>query len=132
MDGECREWWGLTGLEYATWLRENEIAGKVDKAVRERSMWLAATAELRETKEVERTGPASPAPCLQGRREGEGTTRELRELREHLAHFQQSSEFRVQINRFQSSVSSLHQLIPRFRFEFRSIDSKVSFRISIN
>ena len=70
---------GPYGLEYATWLRENKFASKVDKAVRERRVWLAAAAELRETEEVKRTGPASPAPCLQGLRWGE--TRRIQEAR---------------------------------------------------
>ena len=51
------------------------IESMVDKAVRERCVWLAAAAELRETEEVKRTGPASPAPCLQGRRKGEDAGR---------------------------------------------------------
>ena len=87
MDGEYREGWDWT--EYETLLREETIAWKVDKAVRERRVWLAAAAELRETEEVKRTGPASPAPCLQGRKKGEdvelclpGTTREDREHKE--------------------------------------------------
>ena len=39
-----------------------------DKAVRVRRAWLAerAAAEPRETKEVKRTGPESPAPRLEG------------------------------------------------------------------
>ena len=43
------------------------------KAVRERRAWLAepAAAEPRETEEVKRTGPESPAPRLQGREKGE-------------------------------------------------------------
>jgi hypothetical protein len=91
MDGEGVEGWELNiPAEYGIYLREDEIASRVDKAVRERRVWLAAAAELRETEEVKRTGPASPAPCLQGRRKGEdvelclpGTTREDREHREH-------------------------------------------------
>ena len=91
MDGEYKEGWVLNiPADIAAYLREDEIASKVNKAVRERRVWLAAAAELRETEEVKRTGPASPAPCLQGRRKGEdvelclpGTTREDREHREH-------------------------------------------------
>ena len=77
MDGEYKEGWDWT--EYATLLREETIAWKVDKAVRERRVWLAAAAELRETKEVKRTGPASLAPCLQGL--GWGETRRIQEAR---------------------------------------------------
>ena len=94
MDGEYKEGWDWT--EYATLLREETIAWKVDKAVRERRVWLAAAAEPRETEEVKRTGPASPAPCLQGLRWGEtgriqeartvqGSTQEDRE-RSDLSH----------------------------------------------
>ena len=49
-------------LDYTTCLRDYLIEWMVDKAVRERRVWLAV--ELRETKEMKRTGPASPAPCL--------------------------------------------------------------------
>ena len=94
MDGEYKEGWDWT--EYATLLREETIAWKVDKAVRERRVWLAAAAEPREAEEVKRTGPASPAPCLQGLRWGEtgriqeartvqGSTQEDRE-RSDLSH----------------------------------------------
>jgi hypothetical protein len=94
MDGEYKAGWDWT--EYATLLREETIAWKVDKAVRERRVWLAAAAEPRETEEVKRTGPASPAPCLQGLRWGEtgriqeartvqGSTQEDRE-RSDLSH----------------------------------------------
>ena len=86
MDEEIKrlDW---TGVD-ETLLREDTIASMVDKAVRERRVWLAAAAELRETEEVKRTGPASPAPCLQGRRRGEdgeyaGTARTIQEHREH-------------------------------------------------
>ena len=94
MDGEYKEGWDWT--EYATLLREETIAWKVDKAVRKRRVWLAAAAEPREKEEGKRTGPASPAPCLQGLRWGEtgriqeartvqGSTQEDRE-RSDLSH----------------------------------------------
>ena len=69
---------------YATYLREDRIASMVDRAVRERRVWLAAGAELKETEEVKRTGPASPAPCLQGRRKSADVEdNQTREDREH-------------------------------------------------
>ena len=86
MDEEGERFDGDRWLDYTRCLREDLIESMVDEAVRERRVWLAAAAELRETEEVKRTGPASPAPCLQGRRKGEdvepGTTREDREHRE--------------------------------------------------
>ena len=65
MDGEYKEGWVLNiPADIAAYLREDEIASKVNKAVRERRVWLAAAAELRETEEVKRTGPAlNPALC---------------------------------------------------------------------
>ena len=48
------------------------IQAMVFRAERERRVWLAErAAESKETEEVKRTGPASPAPRAQGRRKGE-------------------------------------------------------------
>ena len=80
------------GLELTGWmmdkdLREDRIASMVDKAVRERRVWLAAAAEPRETEEVKRTGPASPASCLQGFGRGGGVCGPLRAtIQEHKEH----------------------------------------------
>ena len=56
--------------------REDLIERGVDKALRERHMWVAAATERatepEETEEVKRTGPVCPAPCSHGRRKGEG------------------------------------------------------------
>ena len=96
MDEEGEGFDGDRWLDYTRCLREDLIESMVDKAVRERRVWLAAAAELRETEEVKRTGPASPASCLQGRRKGEdagrwqGWQRTIREDREHREH----SEYR--------------------------------------
>ena len=74
MDGEGEK---FDEDKWSTWTsRRDLIEGRVDRAVRERRAWLAerAAAEPRETEEVKRTGPASPAPRLQGRRKGEDTS----------------------------------------------------------
>ena len=72
MDGEGEGFDIQRWLDYTTYLREETrqetIALMVGKAVRERRVWLAAAAELRETEEMKRTGPTSPAPCLHGTR----------------------------------------------------------------
>ena len=51
------------------------IESMVNKAVRERCVWLTAAAELREAEEVKRTGPASSVPCSLGRGKGEDAGR---------------------------------------------------------
>ena len=44
--------------------RRMVIKAMVDRVVRERRVWLVErAAESKETKEVERTGPASPSPA---------------------------------------------------------------------